>query len=431
MKRIIAFLFCIAVLSCKKDKSASGGTADTPNVKEIQPSKNYYGSLGALFQFRIAYAMGLSSDGGNNNYTTLDVYSIIERGGKVSVLFNTSIPGILQRAGAIIDCKGEYLSAGAAGGLNFNQGYAQKAEADILPNNELIMYIYERLARASFEGYGNIGNEGGYYHNVTKDVLQNAVTPNGSWGYMYILNNQPYYFSLWGTIYPALHTYNASTKTWSNQKVVAMDGTYKDFVVSHDVAKVGNDSRVYWAYLSFKTDFNTDGQLNILSFDGSAFSTPKSLTIGDIGEGSGGNQVYKHSVMLVKNGSNPQQPYIMVRRYNTDILDFYKYNGNTIEVVKQGVNMPNEILITSGSLRRYSNIVGVNGNIYMFATDGGSQLFKLSANKFEKVYDNILKSGERFTAIEASAKGLLVSVGKVIPAKPQKMEVCDIILIPN
>ncbi|WP_461486361.1 hypothetical protein, partial [Pedobacter sp.] len=289
MKRIFVLLLCAAsCLACKKDKSASGGTTDTPNVRDVQPAKNYYASLGAQFQFRAAYEMGMAADGKTGNQTSLDVYSILESGGKVSVFFNTSIPALsMQNAGALVNCKGDYLSSTTSGGLGFNIGYGQKAEADVLPDNDLMMYVYTDVYRGSTTApYGNIGNQGGYCHNVTKNILQNAVTPNGSWGYMYMLNNQVYYFSVWGTSYPALHTYNATANTWSNQKVTAMDGTYKNFLVSQDVAKVGNTDKVYWAYLSFQNDFTIDGQVNILSCDGTSFSSPKSLTIGSIGQGS-------------------------------------------------------------------------------------------------------------------------------------------------
>lgn len=436
MKKIIVIAISLFAISCKKESGSTNASTSTdgPEVRNVTAAKSYYTSTGAQLQFRVAYEMGLAADGKNNNHTSAEVYSIIDNGGKLSVLVYTALPAaFLQNANALINCQGEYLNTSVSGTLIFNTGYIQKAEADVLPNNDLIMYLYDDLWRGSTVApYGNIGNQGGYYHNVTKALPQNAVTPNGSWGYMYILNNQPYYFSVWGTAYPALHTYNTTTKAWTNQKITAMDGSYKNLLISNDVAKVGNADRVYWAYLSFTNDFNVDGKLNILSFDGTNFSAPKSLVIGDIGEGSGGNHVYKHSVALIKNGSNTQQPYIVVRRYNTDVLDFYKFNGSSLEVVKQGVNLPAG-LTTNGNLKQYKNIVAYNGNIYLLATEistGQPKIYKLNGTTLEPAFTNLLKANEKFTAIEASARGLLVSILKVIPTQPKEMEVSDIVLIP-
>ncbi|WP_461487029.1 hypothetical protein, partial [Pedobacter sp.] len=139
----------------------------------------------------------------------------------------------------------------------------------------------------------------------------------------------------------------------------------------------------------------------------------------------------KHSVVLCKIGTNPEQPLFGVRRYNTYILDIYKFNGASIEIIKQGVNIPLVIPVTNGTLRRYNKIAGVNGNLFMFATDGGNRLFKLNGAQFEQVYTNLIRENENFTAIETSSKGLLVSISKTIPTQPKQTMVSDIVLIPN
>ena len=121
---------------------------------------------------------------------------------------------------------------------------------------------------------------------------------------------------------------------------------------------------------------------------------------------------------------------MVVRRYNSDILDIYKFNGTTIEVVKIGVSIPMSIPITSGSIRTFKELKFTGDNAYLI-WGFDKNLYKLSGSTFVVDRPNLTLSGEKISAIEGTPNGLLVSIVKAINTKPQPKTVSDVILIPN
>jgi hypothetical protein len=202
----------------------------------------------------------------------------------------------------------------------------------------------------------------------------------------------------------------------------------KNLPTTNHASKVGNTDKIFWAYLSFDNSPD-NGKINIISYDGAAFSALTTKTgIGSVGTTL--SMEYKHSVQLYKNPNNLNNPYIVVRRYNTDIFDIYKFTGSAIETVVTGVSIPSEIPITSGTTRQFKDLAFSGNTIYLISGKD-KNLYKLSGNAFVTHKASLFQTGERISAMESSSTGILISVAKTLNTTPQPKTVSDVILIPN
>jgi hypothetical protein len=188
----------------------------------------------------------------------------------------------------------------------------------------------------------------------------------------------------------------------------------------------GSD-KVYWAWLSYTSNLS-NGKINIISYNGSTFSDVSSLAgIGSIGSGWAAVDI----VTLHKNPNNLNNPYMVVRRNNSDILDIYKFNGTAIEVVKTGLNLPSTITLLPGDTYRViKDIVFSGSNIYLISGKD-KNLYKLSGSSFVIEKPNLTLTDDRISALESTPNGILISIVKTIPSTPLTKIVSDIVLIPN
>jgi hypothetical protein len=230
--------------------------------------------------------------------------------------------------------------------------------------------------------------------------------------------------------HPMLYNYIPSNSSWAGEVVPAMDyvqGSGINIPATNDVSKAGNTDKVFWAWLSYNTN-QDNGKINIISYNGTSFSAATTLSgIGRIGQGQ---SIYSHSVTLHKNPDNLNNPYLVVRHYDSDVLDIYKFTGSAIEIVKAGVNLPTSIPIISGSLRTYKEIKFTGNNVYLI-TGRDRNLYKLSGTTFVIDKTNVTVDGEYISAIESTTNGLLISVVKTLLTKPQPKTVSDVVLVPN
>lgn len=121
---------------------------------------------------------------------------------------------------------------------------------------------------------------------------------------------------------------------------------------------------------------------------------------------------------------------MVVRHYDSDILDIYKFTGSAIEIVKAGISIPTSIPIISGSLRTFKEIKFTGNNVYLI-TGRDKNLYKLSGTTFVIDKANVTVEGEYISAIESTTNGLLISVVKTLLTEPQPKTVSDVVLIPN
>jgi hypothetical protein len=153
-------------------------------------------------------------------------------------------------------------------------------------------------------------------------------------------------------------------------------------------------------------------------------------SLGNIGKIGQGLSMYSHSITLHKNPNNLNQPYMVVRHYDSDILDIYKFTGSAIELVKTGVALPTSIPVISGTLRTFKEIKFSGSNVYLI-TGKDKNLYKLSGSTFVVDKANLTLEGEKISALESTSNGILISVVKTLLTKPQPKTVSDVVLIPN
>ena len=122
---------------------------------------------------------------------------------------------------------------------------------------------------------------------------------------------------------------------------------------------------------------------------------------------------------------------MVVRRYNSDVLDIYKFTGTTIEVVKTGVTLPSTITLLPGNTNRvYKDIVFSGSNIYLISGKD-KNLYKLSGSSFAIEKPNLTIGDDRISALESTPNGILLSIVKTIPSTPLTKVVSDVVFISN
>lgn len=420
-------LIFLLSLGCSKeqDEEAIDETPMTTgtSAQETQQAKSYYNANGATFKFRLYNR----KDDNNNNHTA-DIYKIIESDNSTTVLARFSVPAInLQFDGGVVNCQDEYVTIQSSGFVGFNFQYLNDNFEVI--NSQLVSYNYGSSGFIGAYGYQN-----GSFHNHTLNTHNGPFAASSNQGYMFLLNGQYLMFSMglnsnYG--HPMLYKYNAETTQWTGSTVTQMDyiqGVIKNLPTTNHASKAGNTDKIFWAYLSFD-DSPENGKINIISYNGTTFSQLTTRSgIGSIGTTL--SMEYKHSIQLYKNPDNLNNPYMVVRRYNTDILDIYKFTGTAIEVVAKGVTIPDAIPVISGSTRSFKDIA-FSGNAIYLISGLDKNLYKLSGISFIVEKANLIQTGERITAMEGVSGGVLISIAKGLDTKPQPKTVSDVVLIPN
>ena len=429
MKKIQSLITLSALLflvSCTKpEDEAAGGTTSGTIAQEINPAKSFYSSAGATFKFRLYHFPPTEGETGNNNNHAASIDKIIDDNGSVSIIadyWNLAFSG----PGAVLDCKGDYISSQTSTAIVLQKKHFTD-DFEILDKTRLVSYNSTGGAHGT---YGFTGQQV-YVHNPV--YFQGAVSASSNQGYMCTINDRNFMLSMglnsnYG--HPMLYNYIPSNASWGGDVVPAMDyvqGSGINIPTTNDVSKAGNADKVFWAWLSYTTN-QDNGKINIISYNGTSFSAATSL--GGIGRIGQGLSMYSHSVTVHKNPDNLNNPYMVVRHYDSDVLDIYKFNGSAIEIVKAGVSLPTSIPIISGNLRTYKEIKFTGNNVYLI-TGLDKNLYKLSGSTFVIDKADLTAAGEYISAIESTKNGILVSVVKTLLTKPQPKTVSDVVLIPN
>jgi hypothetical protein len=426
---LIGFLLTLSSCSNENSPEADGSGSNTI-AQEINPAKNFYTVNGGAFKFRLYYYPPTEGNTANNNNQAAEINKIIDNNGNISVTAKyTLFAQSMQSYGAVVNCQGDFVSPQTSSAVGVQLAYFND-DFEVLANNNLVSYSHNS---SSFEG--NYGYAGVNYHNHTLNTHNGPTSASTNQGYMGQLNNQFFMLSMglnsnYG--HPMLYNnYNPNTGVWSGTAVSQMDwvqGVTTNLPTTNYASKVGNTDKVFWAWLSFNTTPD-NGKINIISYNGSTFSAVTSLTgIGSVGTSL--SMEYKHTIRLYKNPNNLSNPYMIVRRYNTDILDIYKFTGTAIEVVKTGVSLPAAIPITSGTTRSYKEIAFSGSTIYLISGKD-KNLYKLSGSTFVVDKPNLTQEGEIISALEGTSSGVLISIIKSILSTPQPKMVSDVVLIPN
>jgi len=429
---LIALVSLVLLTSCSSDLSSDNNTNSGSTVaQEINPVKDFYSSNGAIFKYRLYNFTPTEGNTNNNNFHTAEIYKIIEEAGVFSVMAKFTLPAIdLVSYGAILNCQGDFNSPAIN---NYVLIQPSSAFDDFeIDNNftRLISYNFSGGARGS---YGFSGARI-YVHNPT--YFGGAISASANQGYMHTLTDSNFMLSMGlnsNAGKPTFYQYNPSTYTWTGTVVPQMDyvqGSGINIPTTNDASKAGNTDKVFWTWLSF-TSTPDNGKINIISFNyTNGFSNVTTLSsIGSIGTGL--SMEYKHTITLHKNPNNLNNPYMVVRRYNTDILDIYKFTGTAIEVLKTGVILPSSISLLPGNTTRLFKEIKFTGNNVYLITGFDKNLYKLSGSTFIIDKPNVTLEEERISAIESTKEGILVSVVKEVDSKPLPKVVSDVVFIPN
>jgi hypothetical protein len=414
------------LISCSpSDDEEIGGNSASTIAKEIDPAKSFYASAGATFKFRLYHFPPTEGETSNNNNHAASIHRIIDDNGFISIIadyWNLAFSG----PGAVLHCQGDYISPQTPTAVGLQKKHFTD-DFEILDKTRLVSY------NSTGGSHGSNGFTGlqVFVHNPV--YFSGAVSPSSNQGYMFTINDRNFMLSMgYNSNYghPMLYNYIPSTYSWGGNVVTSMDyvqGSGLNIPTTNDASKAGNPDKVFWAWLNYNTNHD-NGKINIISYNGTSFGTVTSL--GNIGKIGQGVSIYSHTVTLHKNPDNLGQPYMVVKHYDSDVLDIYKFTGTAIEVVKTGITLPTSIPIVSGTLRTFKEIKFTGNNVYLI-TGNDKNLYKLSGTTFAIDKPNLTVEGEKISAIESTSGGILVSIVKTLLSKPQPKTVSDVVLIPN
>jgi len=400
---------------------------------ELDAAKIFYTADGATFKYRIYQSAPANNSAENYNFHTAEAFKIIDNQGIFSVLSKYSIPSIsLVGYGAILNCKGDFNHPDSTNYVSiYKSQYNQEPTYDEyeidLNNTRLLTYNYT---------YGSHGENG--FDNIIIYVnnpvfFQGAISSRSNRGYMHTLNHANFMLSMGynsNSGAPTLYRYNPANYSWIGDSVSQIEyvpGSYTNMPLKNDASKVGNTDKVFWAYLSYTTNL-ANGKINILSYNGSTFTDVTSLGgIGSIGTG----WASVNSITLYKNPNNLNNPYMVVRHFNAEMIDIYKFNGTAIEVVKTGIALPTTIALLPGDTKRFIKDIAFSGNHVYLISGNDKNLYKLSGDSFVIEKPNLTLKDDRISALESTPAGILFSIVKTIQSKPLTKIVSDIVFIAN
>jgi hypothetical protein len=419
---MLLLISCTATEETLEEPIAGGGNTI---AQEIDPAKSFYASNGATFKFRLYNFPPTEGNASNYNNHAASIHKIIEDNGFVSIIadyWNLAFSG----PGAVLNCQGDYLAAPASTIVGLQKSHFTD-DFEVLDKTRLVSY---HSTDGVHGAYGFKGTQV-FVHNPT--YYPGAISASSNQGYMFTIQDRNFMLSMgYNANYgrPMLFNYIPSSLSWAGGVVSQMDyvqGSGINIPTTNDASKAGNSDKVFWAWLSYNTN-QDNGKINIISYNGTSFGTVTSLNnIGKVGQGLSS---YSHSITLHKNPNNLNNPYMVVRHYNADLLDIYKFNGSAIEIVKTGVTLPTSIPIISGTLRVYKEIKFSGNNVYLI-TGNDKNLYKLSGSAFVTDKANLILDGEYISALESTSNGILLSVVKTLLSKPQPKTVSDVVFIQN
>lgn len=425
MNRFLPFLFLLLLVSlfgCKKET-----TTNESNIEqEINPAKSYYAANGGSFVYRLYTYPPTEGDNANYNNHVAEIYKIIEDNGKVSLIAKNIVWTInLTSYSAVLNIEGDYNKPETTTSVGIQNDNAND-DFELLDGTRLVSYHFSAGAHGSY-GFANTIV---YVHNPV--YFQGAISASANQGYMNTLFDSNFMLSMgYNSNYghPTLYRYIPNTASWNGTIIPSMDfvdGSGVNVPTTNDASKVGNHDKVFWTWLSY-TNTVENGKISLISFDGSSFSSITSLDgIGSIMNGGWNNQ---HTVRLYKNPNNLNNPYLVVRRFNTDILDIYKFTGSTIERIKTGLTLPSGINPDPTSqLRLYRDLAFFGNDVYLI-TGFDKNLYKLNGNTFELYKTSLTQTGETISAMESGAAGIYLSIVKNIASSPEPKTVSDVVLI--
>ncbi len=429
MKEIGLLIFLVSILLSACTPIDDDNIDNTSTIaRELNPAKTFYTNNGGTFKFRMYHWAPTEGDTINNNYHKAEVYKIIDDKGNFSIFAKGSVPAInLTGYSAILNCKGDYNST-----ENKNNVLIQQTSAN---DDFEIDTDYTRLIsyNSTSGAHGSYGFAGTRIYVHSPSFFSGAISASSNQGYMFTINHANFMLSMGYNTdggLPTLYRYNPANYTWISDAVPGLEvvpGSGIDIPLTNDASKAGNSDQVFWAWLSYTTNLS-NGKINIITYNGSTFSSVTSLSgIGSIGTG----WASLNTVTLCKNPDNLNNPYMVVRRYNSDIIDIYKFTGSAIESVKSGVTLSTSIPLYPGnSFRTYKDIAFSGSNIYII-TGLDKNLYKLSGSTFEIVKPGLTEADDRISALESTPNGILISIVKTIPSKPLNKIVSDIVFISN
>ncbi|MEN9336191.1 MAG: hypothetical protein RLZZ500_1178 [Bacteroidota bacterium] len=431
MKTVSITAYLFVVLSFFTSCSSGDESNDSSNSNnEIAEAKSFYASNGGTFKFRLYNFVPTEGDHNNYNYHTAEIYKIIDDNGIFSTFAKYTVPSInLVSYGAVLNCQGDYNTTESTNKVGFQNA---SAFDDFEIDTNYTRLISYNSTSGSHGSYGFVGTRI-YVHSPT--FFSGAISASSNQGYMHTINHSNFMLSMglnsnYGK--PTFYQYIPTTYNWVGTVVPAMDyvqGSGVNIPTTNDASKVGNTDKVYWAWLSY-TNTAANGKINIISYNGSSFSNVTSLDgIGSIGPNLSTYSI--NSITLYKNPDNLNNPYMVVRRYNSDIIDIYKFTGSAIEVVKTGVSLPSSITLLPGDTIRVIKDLVFSGNSVYLISGRDKNLYKLVGTNFEIIKPNLTVGDDRISALESTPGGVLVSIVKTIPSTPLTKIVSDVVYVAN
>lgn len=292
-------------------------------------------------------------------------------------------------------------------------------------NTRVVTYNYEYGKHGDY-GFDNLRI---YVNNPV--FFSGAISSRSNRGYMHTLNHANFMLSMGynsNSGAPTLYRYNPANYSWIGDAVSQIEwipGSNTNIPLTNDASKVGNTDKVFWAYLSYTTNL-ANGKINILSYNGSTFTDVISLGgIGSIGTG----WASVNSITLYKNPTNLNNPYMVVRHSDAEIIDIYKFNGTTIELVKTDIALPTTIALLPGDSKRVIKDIAFSGNHVYLISGNDKNLYKLSGDSFVIEKPNLTLTDDRISALESTPSGILISIVKTIESTPKRKIVSDIVFI--
>lgn len=387
------------------DTDGSGSTSGSDQLaKEVADAKSFYSKAGALFKFR-AFAF----NGDLNNRHEMHIKKIFEKGGQLSYISESWTTFGGTSFAYKINPTGDLVLEHSLSG-NFLH---PKFENEINPENQLISFNYGTDATS----HGGYGNARGTLHNHSLQKYQILAMNQSDQGYMTQLKGKTFVLSMGlnsNSGRPSLYTHipgqTPAQDKWELKDLEFIRNAGINF--TNDASKAGNQNKIFWTWISYDALNTTQGKLHVVTFDGSNFSAITSKAIGQVGETL--SMSSKHMPILYKNPNNLDQPYIVVRRYNNlNVFDIYKYTGNAIETIIEGVTLPSTLLSTNGTVRDFKEMAFTGTNLYLI-NGFDNKLYKLKGKDWEEVGSKLIKGENKFTAIEGGADGLYIGISYLL-----------------
>lgn len=410
---LFALVLGSLLIACSKETIEE--PIDTPSStdSEIKDAKAFYNSNGLQFKFRLYH-----NEGDLLNPHEASIKKLFERNGKLSFIADLSSPWVSPAVSCYaIDCEGEVVKTRNIG----NPFLSAFNENELTADNKLISYNYTEMA------HGGYGGSGAVYHKHTDQQWQYALSPSSVGGYMQSINNKLFIISLnfnGNGGQPSLYTYIFLNQSWVSDPLPMVNAS--GIWATNDVSKVGHTNKAFIAWLSYDSD-PASGKLNLMSFDGDSFSPVWTKEIGLIGEGH--SMEKKNTVLLHRNPNNIEQPYIVVRQFNSNLMDVYRFTGNGFDEVYTNIELP-EGLPASGAGNRSYRYLAFSGTTAYVIAGINNNLYKLKNQTFTSLPLG-LSNDDFVSAIETDAQGVYIAIDKFLKVGGVNRTVADVVYSAN